>query len=209
MTPGWYSHVHNFRTVAYFDGTKWGPVTDGLTLPPEIQRTITPLLPGHPGAPAPFEGPRSVAPRRRGRSALWWGTGGAAVALICIGVLLGNLFSQPAGNNTEAAPQTTSASPTPDPYYAAEIERLRPKPIATTGDVVRDLEAAGMTPGADYVGQFELAKKTICNPEITDTSPNFKKLVQMFNGQGPGLVRVAIAYGCPQRLENAWSYIDK
>lgn len=209
MRPGWYSHVNDFRAVAYFDGSRWGPVTDGLTLPPEIQQTIAPLPPGHPGASAPFEMRPPTTPRRSGRPGLWWAIGATAAAMICIGVLLGNVFSGPKGGKVEASPQTTSASPTPDPYYSAEIERLRPKPIATSGDVVRDLEAAGMTPAADYVGQFELAKKTICNPEITDTSTNFTKSVQMFNGQGPGLVRVAIAYGCPERLENAWSYIDK
>lgn len=211
MRPGWYSHVHNFRMVAYFDGVTWGQVIDGLTLPPAIKQTITPLLPDHPGAPAPFEALPAVARRPGRQHGLWWVVGGAAAGLVCVAAVLGALLSVPTARNSEADPRTASASPTPtpDPYYEAEIERLRPKPIATTGDVVRDLEAGGLKPGSGYVGQFELAKKTICNPEITDTSTNFRKSVQMFNAQGPGLVRVAIAYGCPDRLDSAWAYIDK
>jgi hypothetical protein len=53
MRPGWYSHINDPRVVSYFDGAMWGPVTDGFTLSPEIQRTITPLLPGIPVWPHP------------------------------------------------------------------------------------------------------------------------------------------------------------
>lgn len=55
MQPGWYSHVQNPGAVAYFDGTEWGTVRDGYALAPEIQKTITPLQPGHRGPQAPFE----------------------------------------------------------------------------------------------------------------------------------------------------------
>jgi hypothetical protein len=65
-----------------------------------------------------------------------------------------------------------------------------------------------MVPGAGYKGQFDLAKERLCDPEITDTRENFVRLAELFNGQGSGLVRVAIASGCPDRLDAAWGHID-
>lgn len=115
-------------------------------------------------------------------------------------------------NAPAAAPTTSTATPTKtkDPYYAAEAEKITtPKQFPTTGNVVADLETAGMTPGADYQPMFESAKKALCDPANTDTSPNFKKLVERFDATKPELVRIAIAYGCPERLKPAWSYIDK
>jgi hypothetical protein len=109
MRPGWYSHINNPRAVAYFDGAGWGPVTDGFALSPEIQRTVSPLLPGHPGAAAPFEMPASGG-RRGIRAGWWWGIGGAAAAILLLaGLLLGNVFSQ-TGANADACSLYESAS---------------------------------------------------------------------------------------------------
>jgi hypothetical protein len=104
-------------------------------------------------------------------------------------------------NAPTAAPTTSTATPTKtkDPYYAAEAEKITtPKQFPTTGKIV-----------ADYQPMFESAKKVLCDPANTDTSPNFKKLVQGIDSTQPELVRIAIAYGCPERLKPAWNYIDK
>ncbi|MET1155084.1 hypothetical protein, partial [Arthrobacter sp.] len=55
MQAGWYAHVQNPAAVAYFDGSAWSSVRDGYALSPDVQKTITPLQPGHPGPAAPFE----------------------------------------------------------------------------------------------------------------------------------------------------------
>ena len=113
-----------------------------------------------------------------------------------------------------AAPTTAMATATPtktkDPQFVAEADKiLNPKPFPTTGNVVADLETAGMVPAADYQMVFDVAKESLCDPANTDTSPNFIKLVQKFDATKPELVRVAIAYGCPERLKPAWTYINK
>lgn len=69
MRPGWYSHVNDPRIVAYFNGTVWGSITDGLLLPSQIQNTLTALPPGHPGVAAPFESRTSIG---RFINAGWW-----------------------------------------------------------------------------------------------------------------------------------------
>lgn len=124
-------------------------------------------------------------------------------------LLSGCSISGASGQAPTATPSPTTSSATPDPYYVAEAQKYVPTPFPTTGDIVADLEASGMVPGTDYKGQFDLAKERLCDPEITDTSPNFISLTELFNAQGPGLVRVAIAYGCPERLDSAWIHIDK
>ncbi|KIA73451.1 hypothetical protein ANMWB30_23780 [Arthrobacter sp. MWB30] len=110
-----------------------------------------------------------------------------------------------------AAPtRTTTPTPTVDPYYAAEADKiLNPKPFPITGNVIADLETAGMVPGESYQSVFNLAKERLCDTTNSDTSPNFTKLVEKFDATAPELVRVAIAYGCPERLKPAWNYIDK
>lgn len=115
-------------------------------------------------------------------------------------------------NPPVAAPTTATATPTvtKDPYFVAEAEKLTtPKHFPTTGNVVADLEAGGMTPGADYQPIFESVKKALCDPANTETSPNFRKLVEGFSSTNSDLVRIAIGYGCPERLKPAWNYIDK
>ncbi|MBT2594067.1 SHOCT domain-containing protein [Arthrobacter sp. ISL-72] len=99
MQPGWYAHIQNPGAVAYFDGTAWGTAKDGFALGYEIQQTITPLQPGHPGPPAPFETLTVTGPRKRKPGSAWfWGIGGGA-ALICLGLLNGFM---PAGSNCGA-----------------------------------------------------------------------------------------------------------
>lgn len=115
-------------------------------------------------------------------------------------------------NAPAAAPTTSTATPskTKDPYYAAEAEKITtPKQFPITGNVATDLETAGMIPGKDYQPTFETAKTALCDKTNTDTSPNFKKLVEKFDATKPELVRIAIAYGCPERLAPAWTYINK
>lgn len=89
MQPGWYAHVQNPAAVAYFDGTAWGSVRDGFALSPDVQKTITPLQPGHPGPAAPFETMAVAAsPVRKPGSGWFWGIG-AGAALIVAGLLRG------------------------------------------------------------------------------------------------------------------------
>lgn len=89
MQPGWYSHVQNPGAVAYFDGTEWGTVRDGYALAPEIQKTITPLQPGHRGPQAPFETLTVNGPRVR-KPGSWWSWGiGAGAFVVVLGVLRG------------------------------------------------------------------------------------------------------------------------
>lgn len=89
MQPGWYAHVQNPGAVAYFDGRAWGTVRNGYALGPEIQATITPLRPGHPGPAAPFEMLVIKGARTRAPGAGWfWGVG-ASAAVIVMGLLTG------------------------------------------------------------------------------------------------------------------------
>lgn len=115
-------------------------------------------------------------------------------------------------NAPAAAPTTSTATPTKtkDPYFAAEAEKITtPKQFPITGNIAADLETGGMIPGKDYQPMFESAKTALCDPVNSDTSPNFKKLVERFDAAKPELVRIAIAYGCPDRLAPAWTYINK
>lgn len=101
MQEGWYSHIQETTSVAYFDGTAWEPLTDRSALPQGIQRTITPLDPGHPGPHAPFEtvpvaGPRTpvetvtVAAPGKNTAGLGWLVGiVAGVLMIVWGIMHG------------------------------------------------------------------------------------------------------------------------
>lgn len=99
LQPGWYAHVQNPGAVAYFDGSSWGTVRDGYALSPDIQKTITPLQPGHPGPPAPFEA-MVVKGRRTPKpgSGWYWGVGAGGL-LVLFGLFKG--FSY-AGTNCGA-----------------------------------------------------------------------------------------------------------
>jgi hypothetical protein len=81
---------------------------DGYTLPPELQRTTAPLLPGHPGVPAPLQF-QAPAGRRPMSARWWWAIGGMAAVLIFAGLLLGSVFSQ-TGANADACTLYESAN---------------------------------------------------------------------------------------------------
>lgn len=111
MAPGWYSHVNDPWTVAHFDGAAWGPVTKASELTREVQQTITPLLPGHPGAPAPFETRRtSLTTKIHELHPGWWWAIGAAAALVCVGVFFGSIISITMDKNAQAGSQPSATS---------------------------------------------------------------------------------------------------
>lgn len=89
MQPGWYAHLQNPGAVAYFDGTAWGTIQDGYALGPDVQKTIQPLQPGHPGPQAPFETmPVTMTRKRTPGFGWWWGVGGGAFLILC-GIITG------------------------------------------------------------------------------------------------------------------------
>lgn len=74
--------------------------------------------------------------------------------------------------------------------------------IVITGDVLADLKAAGITVD-DPEGRVERMGLLLCHENVDPTDTQFKTLVDTFADPSPDLVRIAIAYGCPDRAEAA------
>lgn len=90
----------------------------------------------------------------------------------------------------------------------SSAEPAEPSAFPTTGDVLADLKSAGVTADDATMANFEEAKADLCESGLTVGSKRFYRVVERLRlTKGSGMVRVATAYGCPDRSAGAERYL--
>jgi hypothetical protein len=107
---------------------------------------------------------------------------------------------------------------------AADESKPTSAPRETSGGLTfaSEFVAAGIQPGVigDSIEEHgAYAAERLCNPEMTDTSVNFQKTVEVFTGQGLSeeeaksvgkgaeFVRLVVKYNCPDRSKSVESFL--
>lgn len=136
-----------------------------------------------------------------------------AAATVLSAVLLAGCAGPPsAGTPTVTVTATTTVSATPAPTVTATPKAAAtPAPVKTSGNYGADLAAAGVVP--DNTAQFgDFMAEYLCDSSLTQLGAvgSFNYGVDRFgtpgseaSGSGPAVVRLTVAYFCPERAAAA------
>jgi hypothetical protein len=139
----------------------------------------------------------------------------AAISVLAFPLLAGCAGAPQAATSATtgaASPSPSSSETAPQPALETQSPEPTPSAISISGDYGADLAAAGVVPddGADY-GKF--MAKYMCDSPISG-GLTFSDQVRMFGepggeagGRGPAVVRLTVAYYCPERTELAEKYL--
>lgn len=130
--------------------------------------------------------------------------------LAATAVLSAALLSGCAGAPAAAPTVTVTATTTVTPSTTA-TPKATPAPVKTSGDYGADLASAGVVP--DNVQMFgEYMEKNLCDSSLSQQAAvgSFNYGVDRFgkpgseaSGSGPAVVRLTVAYYCPERASAA------
>lgn len=132
----------------------------------------------------------------------------AAATVLSAAFLAGCAGPPPSAAPTVTATATTTATPAKNTSpKATPTPTPTPQPVKTSGSYGADLAASGVVP--DNVASYgDYVKKYMCTSDLTKTAGvgSFKYAVETLgkpgsesSGSGPAVVRLTIAYFCPER----------
>lgn len=133
-----------------------------------------------------------------------------ALALLSAAVLTGCAGS-PSATPTATVAHTVTAAPSPTPAKTTAIATPTPAPVQTSGNYGADLAAAGVVPD-DVKDYGDFMADYMCESSLTQASAigSFNYGVDRFGkpggeatGTGPAVVRLTVAYYCPERAAAA------
>lgn len=133
-------------------------------------------------------------------------------AVLSVALLAGCAGPPSAGAPTVTVTATTTVTPVTAPTNTATpTPTPTPAPVKTSGNYGADLAAAGVVPD-DVASYGKFMKEELCDSSLTQFAAvgSFNYGVDRFgrpgseaSGSGPAVVRLTVAYFCPERASAA------
>lgn len=120
----------------------------------------------------------------------------------------------PAGLETSESFIEILAPPSADETVPSPPVEAEATGVATSGSYGADLAALGMVPD-DITSYAEFMTKHLCESDLTDSLMGFPADVRQWGkpggestGYGPDIVRLTVAYYCPERTDAAETELE-